>query len=110
MANFIVVSLALLFVTAFIEIAGGYSVWLWRTENKGWLIGLAGAVLLFVYGVMPTLQPAHFGRVYAGYGGIFIVSSIIWGQMIDKKKPDRYELIGAGVALIGAAIILYAPR
>jgi len=85
-------------------------VWLWLRENKTWLIGLGGAGLLFVYGVIPTLQPAHFGRVYAAYGGIFIVSSILWGQMVDKKKPDRYEVIGAGVALIGAAIIMYAPR
>ncbi|MGI0051797.1 MAG: YnfA family protein, partial [Nitrososphaeraceae archaeon] len=56
------------------------------------------------------LQPAHFGRVYAAYGGIFIISSIIWGRIIDKKKPDRYEIIGSVVAVIGAAIIFYAPR
>ena len=73
-------------------------------------MGVLGALVLFVYGVIPTLQPAHFGRVYATYGGIFVVSSIIWGWMIDKKKPDRYEIIGAGIALIGAAVIMYAPR
>jgi small multidrug resistance family-3 protein len=69
-----------------------------------------GAIILFVYGIIPTLQPAEFGRVYAAYGGIFILSSIIWGRMIDKKKPDRYEIIGSIVAVSGAIIILYTPR
>ena len=63
-----------------------------------------------MYGVIQTFQPAHFGRVYAAYGGIFIVSAIIWGWVIDKKKPDRYEIIGAGIALIGAAVMMYMPR
>jgi small multidrug resistance family-3 protein len=71
---------------------------------------LLGAIILFVYGIIPTLQPAHFGRVYAAYGGIFIISSIIWGRIIDKKTPDRYEIIGSVTAVIGAAIIFYAPR
>ena len=110
MANLLTVSLLLFILAALFEIAGGYLIWLWLRENKGWLVGLTGAALLFVYGVVPTLQPSHFGRVYAAYGGIFIMSSIIWGRVIDKKKPDRYEIVGAGVALIGAAIIMYAPR
>ena len=110
MADTIIISLGLFFVAAFFEIGGGYLVWLWLREHKGWLMGLLGAIVLFVYGVIPTLQPAHFGRVYAAYGGIFIVSSIIWGLVIDKKKPDRYEDIGAIVALIGATVMMYAPR
>lgn len=110
MANVIIVSLSLLFVSAFLGIGGGYLVWLWRRENKGKLLGVFGAIVLFIYGVTLTLQPAHFGRVYAALGGIWIVSAIIWGRMIDKKKPDRYEIIGAGIALIGAAIIMYTPR
>jgi len=110
MANVIIVSLALFFAAALFEIGGGYLVWLWLRENRGKLLGLSGALVLFVYGVILTLQPANFGRVYAAYGGIFIVSSIIWGMMIDKKKPDRYEIIGAGIALLGAAIIIYVPR
>ena len=73
-------------------------------------MGLLGALVLFMYGVIPTFQPAHFGRVYAAYGGIFIVSSIIWGITVDKKEPDRYEIVGAGIALIGAAVMMYAPR
>ena len=110
MANVIIISLALFLIAALFEIGGGYLVWLWLRENKAKLFGLLGALGLFVYGVILTLQPADFGRVYAAYGGIFIVSSIIWGLIIDKKKPDRYEIIGAGIALIGAAVIMYAPR
>jgi small multidrug resistance family-3 protein len=56
------------------------------------------------------MQPANFGRVYAAYGGIFIVLSILWGVMIDKKKPDRYEIIGSLIVLVGTVIIYYAPR
>lgn len=110
MAKVIITSLALFFAAALFEIGGGYLVWLWLRERKGILLGAVGAVVLFVYGVIPTLQPAHFGRVYAAYGGIFIVASIIWGLIIDKTKPDRYEIIGAGIALIGAAVIMYVPR
>jgi len=110
MADVIIISLALFFAAALFEIGGGYLVWLWLRENRGRLMGLLGAIVLFIYGVIPTLQPAHFGRVYAAYGGVFIVSAIIWGLIVDKKKPDRYEIIGAGIALIGAVVIMYAPR
>jgi len=110
MARVIIVSLALFFAAALFEIGGGYLVFLWLRENRRRLMGLLGIPVLFGYGVIQTFQPAHFGRVYAAYGGIFIVSSIIWGLIIDKKKPDRYEIIGAGIALIGAAVIMYAPR
>lgn len=110
MANVIIISLTLFLIAALFEIGGGYLVWLWLRENKTKLFGLLGALGLFVYGVILTLQPADFGRVYAAYGGIFIVSSIIWGLIIDKKKPDCYEIIGATMALIGAAVIMYAPR
>ena len=100
----------LFFVAAIMEIGGGYLVWLWIREKKTIALALLGGIILFVYGIIPTLQPAHFGRVYAAYGGIFIISSIIWGRIVDKKKPDRYEIIGSIVAVIGAGIIFYSPR
>ena len=109
-STLIITTLALFFAAALFEIGGGYLVWRWLKEKRTWLYGLIGGLVLFVYGVIPTLQPAHFGRVYATYGGIFIVSSIIWGFIVDKKSPDRYEIIGALVALLGALIIFYAPR
>ncbi len=106
----IIISLALFFAAALFEISGGYLVWLWLRENKGLFAGLLGGLILFIYGVIPTLQPAHFGRVYATYGGIFIVSSIIWGAIVDKKTPDRYEIIGALITLVGVLVIFYMPR
>lgn len=104
------ISLALFFLAALFEIGGGYLVWLWLRENKGIVFGLLGGVILAIYGIIPTFQPAHFGRVYAAYGGIFIVSSLIWGALVDKKNPDKYEIIGALIALVGVFIIFYINR
>ncbi len=104
------ISLLLFFVAALFEIGGGYLVWLWLREKKSWTFGLMGAVVLFLYGIVPTLQDAHFGRVYAAYGGIFIVSSLIWGFYVDKKRPDKYEIIGALIALVGVFVMFYIPR
>jgi small multidrug resistance family-3 protein len=77
--NIIIVTLVLFFVAALMEIGGGYLVWQWIREKKGILIGLTGGIILFLYGIIPTLQPSHFGRTYAAYGGIFIISSIVGG-------------------------------
>ena len=74
-----------------------------------WIWGLR-RIVLFMYGVIPTFQNAHFHRTYAAYGGIFVVMAIIWGLLIDKKRPDRYEVIGGTIVLIGASIIFYPPR
>ncbi len=106
----VLTSIALFFVAAVAEIGGGYMIWKWLRERKGVLFGILGGIVLFIYGVIPTFQPAQFGRVYAAYGGIFIVSAIIWGIFVDKKKPDRYEVIGSLTAILGAIIIFYAPR
>lgn len=94
------------------EIGGGYLVWLWIRDGKSFWYGLAGAISLIIYGVVPTLQPpnSNFGRVYAAYGGIFIVLSILWGWKIDNIVPDRFDLIGGFIALIGVLIIMYSPR
>lgn len=104
------VSLFYFVVAGLAEIGGGYLVWLWLREGHSPWLGVLGAAVLFVYGVIPTLQPANFGRVYAAYGGIFIVLSILWGWKVDKIPPDRYDLIGGVVALLGVLIIMYWPR
>jgi small multidrug resistance family-3 protein len=104
------ITLALYFAAAIAEIGGGYLVWLWLREKKTIALGVLGGIILFVYGIIPTLQPAEFGRVYAAYGGVFIVSAIIWGRIVDKRKPDRYEIIGSAIAVIGALVIFYSPR
>ena len=92
------------------EIGGGYLVWLWLREGKSIWVALIGAVILVIYGVIPTLQPANSGRVYAAYGGVFIVLSILWGWQVDKIAPDRFDMLGGFVALVGVGIIMYWPR
>jgi len=80
------------------------------TGRQAYDIWTAGWNHSLFYGVIPTFQPATFGRVYAAYGGIFIVLSILWGWKVDQVKPDLYDIIGAAVALIGVFIIMYWPR
>ncbi len=92
------------------EIGGGYLVWMWLKEDKPWWYGLSGAVILAMYGVVATWQPADFGRVYATYGGFFIVMSILWSMKFDHFSPDKYDIAGALIALLGVCIIYYAPR
>lgn len=106
----VVRSVALFLLAGLCEIGGGYLVWLWLREGRNLWLALIGGVVLILYGVVATWQPADFGRVYAAYGGVFIALAVLWGWLIDKKSPDRFELIGASVALIGAGIIMYWPR
>ena len=106
----IIVPFILFIIAAIAEIGGGYLVWLWLRKKKTYLLGIVGGIIMFLYGIVPTLQPAEFGRVYASYGGIFIISSIIRGMTVEKKRPDRYDIIGSFVVLLGAIIIFYTPR
>lgn len=93
------------------EIGGGYLIWLWLREAKPLWFGVLGGLILIAYGILPTLQRfPSFGRVYAAYGGIFIVLAILWGWLVDKQAPDRYDCIGAAICLIGVSVMLWAPR
>jgi small multidrug resistance family-3 protein len=84
--------------------------WLWWRESRPWPLGLVGAVVLVAYGLIPTYQAAHFGRVYAAYGGVFVVLSLLWGWAVDRVSPDRYDVVGACLCLAGVAVMMYAPR
>lgn len=107
----IIQSLLLFILAGLAEIGGGYLVWLWLKGGRGLLVGLIGGVVLFVYGVLPTLQPqGSFGRIYAAYGGIFVVMATLWGWGIDGIRPDRFDVAGAAVCLVGVGIIMWAPR
>lgn len=104
------ISVGLFILAELCEIGGGYLVWLWFREGRPLAYGIAGAIILILYGIIPTFQPAHFGRVYAAYGGMFIVLSILWGWGVDGVRPDRYDTIGAILCLGGMVVIMYAPR
>lgn len=101
----------LLFILAGIfEIGGGYLMWQWLREGKELVFAFVGAVVLFLYGIVPTFQPSYFHRIYATYGGIFVVMSLLWGWVFDKIPPDIYDLIGSLIILVGVTIIYYWPR
>jgi small multidrug resistance family-3 protein len=101
-----------LFVAAGLaEIGGGYLVWRWLREGSPWPVGLAGAVILVIYGVIPTFQPSHdFGRVYAAYGGVFVIMSLLWGWGIDGHRPDNYDWLGAAIVAVGVGVIFFSPH
>lgn len=102
----------LLFVLAAIaEIGGAWLVWQGWREHRGPLWTSAGILALGAYGFVATFQPdPHFGRILAAYGGIFVAGSLAWGMLLDSYRPDRYDLTGAGLCLLGVAVIMYAPR
>ncbi|MBI3550060.1 MAG: YnfA family protein [Elusimicrobia bacterium] len=101
----------LLFVLAGLcEIGGGYLVWQWLKEGRSAWLAVGGGIILFLYGVIPTFQAANFGRVYAAYGGVFVVLSLLWGWRIDHKPPDSFDIIGAAFCLVGVGVIMYWPR
>jgi small multidrug resistance family-3 protein len=90
-----------LFVVAGLcEIGGGYLVW-----------GLMGALVLAAYGVVAALQPiSEFGRVYAAYGGIFIALALLWGVVVDGFRPDRWDLLGAAICVVGVVVMVAPSR
>lgn len=103
-------SLWYFFLAGLFEIGGGYLVWIWLREGKSYWYGVLGALILILYGVVPTLQPVSFGRAYAAYGGVFVVMSILWGWRVDGIAPDRFDLLGGAIALAGVLVIMYWPR
>ena len=93
------------------EIGGGYLVWRWLRGGAAPWVGVVGGVLLVLYGVIPTLQDEErFGRVYAAYGGVFVLLSLLWGWWLDGHRPDRYDVLGAVIVSVGVGIIFFAPR
>ena len=104
-------SIALFVLAALFEIGGAWLVWQgWREHRGLWFIA-AGVIALGLYGFVATFQPdPNFGRILAAYGGVFVAGSLVWGVIVDKFRPDRYDLIGTAICVIGVAVIMYAPR
>ena len=101
---------ALFALAALAEIGGAWLIWQSVRENRGWWFALIGVVALGAYGFIAALQPdAHFGRVLAAYGGVFVAGSLAWGIVVDGFRPTLWDYVGSAVALLGAAIIVLAP-
>ncbi|AEG42967.1 YnfA family protein [Isoptericola variabilis] len=104
-------SVALFAAAALFEIGGAWLVWQGIREHRGWIWVGAGVIALGMYGAFATFQPdAHFGRILAAYGGVFVAGSLVWGMVVDGFRPDRWDVVGALVCLLGVAIIMYTPR
>ncbi|MEV0570048.1 YnfA family protein [Dactylosporangium sp. NPDC050588] len=107
----IIRSILLFLLAALAEIGGAWLIWQGVREHKGLLWIGAGIAALGAYGFVATLQPdANFGRILAAYGGVFVAGSLGWAMVVDGFRPDRYDIIGAAVCLLGVAVIMYAPR
>lgn len=104
-------SIALFVLAAVFEIGGAWLIWQGVRESRGWWWMGLGVVALGAYGFVATLQPdANFGRILAAYGGVFVAGSLIWGMALDGFRPDRWDVTGALICLLGVAVIMYAPR
>lgn len=108
---FVLRSIVLFVVAAIAEIGGAWLVWQGIREKRGLAFAGAGFIALGLYGIVATFQPSpHFGRILAAYGGVFVVGSLVWGVAIDGFRPDRYDILGALICLVGVAVIMYGPR
>ena len=104
-------SVVLFVLAAVAEIGGAWLVWQGWREHRGLWFVAAGVLALGAYGFVATFQPdPNFGRILAAYGGVFVAGSLAWGMVFDGFRPDRWDLTGAAICLLGVAVIMYAPR
>lgn len=104
-------TISLYVLAAVLEIGGAYAFWAWLRLDKpaGW--SLAGIAALILFAIVLTQSEAlHAGRAYAAYGGIYIVSSLAWLWAVEAIRPDRWDLAGASLCILGAVLILAGPR
>lgn len=108
---FILKPLLIYIAAGFAEIAGCFAAWLWLKEGRSaWLL-VPGLCSLALFALLLTrIEADNAGRAYAAYGGVYITASLLWMRVVEGRTPDRWELIGAGVCLAGAFLILFAPR
>lgn len=104
-------TILLFLIAGLAEIGGGYLIWMWLRDGKPAYLGVLGGLSLAMYGVLATFQTfPTFGRVYAAYGGVFIILSVLWGWGVDRETPDFYDWLGVGICLVGVSVMLWAPR
>lgn len=103
---------ALVYILAAIaEIAGCFAFWAWLRLDKPvwWLIPGMASLALFAW-LLTRVEVEAAGRAFAAYGGVYIVASILWLWLVEQRTPDRWDLLGAVICLIGAGVILLGPR
>ena len=103
-------AIGLFAAAAVAEIGGAFLIWQAVREGGGWWLTLLGALALIAYGFVATFQSdPHFGRILAAYGGVFVAGSLLWGVLFDGFRPDRWDIAGAAICLVGVGVIM-APR
>ena len=104
-------SLAVYALAALAEIGGCFAFWAWLKLGRSPLWALPGVISLIVFALLLTrIDSANAGRAYAAYGGIYILASMVWMRVVEAAKPDRWDIAGLCICLVGAAVILWAPR
>lgn len=106
----ILATTGLFIVTALAEIFGCYTVYLWLKKGMPMWILVPGVLSLALFVWLLTLHPAAAGRVYAAYGGVYVATALVWLWAVDGMRPDRWDAVGAAVAVAGMAIIMFGPR
>ncbi|HAG39938.1 MULTISPECIES: YnfA family protein [unclassified Pseudoalteromonas] len=107
---FEVKTIALFIITALAEIIGCYLPYLWLKEDKSIFLLIPAAFSLALFAWLLTLHPAAAGRVYAAYGGVYICVALLWLWAVDGVKLTMWDVVGGAVALLGMAIIIFAPK
>ena len=98
-------------LAAVAEIAGCFAFWAWLRLDRSPLWVMPGVASLIIFAMLLTrIDSMAAGRAYAGYGGVYIVASILWLWLVEQRTPDRWDVIGAAFCLAGAALILFGPR
>ncbi len=107
-----ILRLLLFMAAAMLELAGARVVWQYRHETWGLRVTsfVVAGLLLVLYAVVDALQPTGFGRTFAAYGAIFIACALLFGFILDRSVPDRWDLVGASLAIMGGIIIAFAKR
>jgi small multidrug resistance family-3 protein len=107
---FVAKTFGLFVATALAEIVGCYLPYLWLRRAKPMWLLVPGAASLALFAWLLSLHPQAAGRTYASYGGVYVATALVWLWLVDGQKPDRWDLTGGAVTILGMAIIAFAPR